>query len=215
MLIAELIASELEAIYGIKPSYQFEYEPHWLTCLPSGLVLEKYRSIISKSYALLNANRFELFKQLALKDRLGQQSYDIWFDAPFDFAVEFDESQHFNQFRLTTLSLYNDIPVGFNLEYYKNLNEKIAKPSTSGFCKLKTKLPFFPELLEGEKQDNRTRERAFRDMLKDLSPIALNYNPTVRVPYHITNKKINDFTKTHLTNISNYLNDNQLLNDLI
>jgi len=95
MLIAALLASELEANNAIKPTYQFEYEPHWLTCLPSILVLEKYRSIIIESYALLNDSHFELFKQLVLKDRLGQQSYDIWFDAPFNFAVEFDESQQY------------------------------------------------------------------------------------------------------------------------
>jgi hypothetical protein len=210
-VIAELIVTNLERIYGIKPDYILEYKPKWLTDSPSKLVLEKFGHCLTNAYSKLTNNTLNLIDQLLKLNTPGQQSFDIWISEPFNFAVEFDESQHFNQFRLETLNSYPNNKVGFNIELYKRLNDKQVKPSTSGFTKLKKATILFPELLPGIKQDNRVRQRAFRDLLKDLIPISIGFNCTVRIPYHITNKIIKNFTEIELQKIEVYLKEHQLL----
>lgn len=63
-------------------------------------------------------------------------------------------------------------------------------------------------MLKGEKQDNRIRQRAFRDYLKDIVPVKLGYNPTVRISYQVTNNKIKEFTKEDLENIGRWNDEN-------
>jgi hypothetical protein len=93
------------------------------------------------------------------------------------------------------------------------LNYKIIKPSLSRFTKLKTPNILFPEFLLGDKQDNRIRERAFRDVLKDLTPLCMGFNRTIRIPYHVTSKKINEFTNLNLKDILNFLKSEGLLSE--
>lgn len=66
-------------------------------------------------------------------------------------------------------------------------------PQTSGFYKLRSQDYLFPPMYESEKQDNRLRQRAFRDFLKDIVPVKLGYNPTVRISSKVTNNRIKDF----------------------
>lgn len=214
-VIAELIVINLEKIYGIKPDYILEYKPKWLTDTPSKIVLEKFGHFLTDAYSKLTNHTLNLIDQLLKLDTTGQQSFDIWISEPFNFAVEFDESQHFNQFRLETLNSYPENKVGFNLEFYKTLSDKQVKPSTSGFTKLKKATILFPELLSGIRQDNRVRQRAFRDFLKDLIPISIGFNCTVRIPYHITNKNIKNFTEIELQKIEVYLKEYHLLSNLL
>lgn len=87
----------------------------------------------------------------------------------------------------------------------------VIKPGKSGFTRLQSNDPLFPEMLEGEKQDNRIRQRAFRDFLKDLLPVENGFNPTLRIPYQVTNKSINDFTDIEIRNVEKYINENQLI----
>ena len=65
-------------------------------------------------------------------------------------------------------------------------------------------------MLKGEKQDNRIRQRAFRDYLKDIVPVKLGYNPTVRISYQVTNNRIKGFTEEDLENIKKYLYENDI-----
>ena len=92
------------------------------------------------------------------------------------------------------------------------MNNKIEiKPGNSGFTRLKSFDPLFPEMLVGEKQDNRIRQRAFRDFLKDLLPLENGFNPTLRIPYHITNNKRKDFTEIEIDNIKSYIKEYDLI----
>ena len=62
------------------------------------------------------------------------QIFDIWVGEPFNFAIEFDEKQHFNQYRLLTLKHYDTIDVGFEMEkYIENCKGVVMKPGKSGF----------------------------------------------------------------------------------
>lgn len=202
--IAKLIAEKLEAVYGEPSSYEFEYKPKWLSTIPDHSLLKDMWEVVDKVYSSLVDGKYKLDDRLKLAKR-GQQSFDIWFSDPIKVAVEFDESQHFNQFRAVSLEQYSNVEAGFSIDYYLSLNQKNVGPGTTGFKKLKSNDPLFPEMYSGENQDNRVRQRAFRDTLKDLIPIALGFKPTIRIPYHVTNKSIKDFTKQDLQAISEYL----------
>ena len=200
--VARLISDSLEKLYNIRPNYILEYKPQWLTDKPVCSVMEKYEGILTKIYSSLTENKYNLIEQFNLLLKSKSQSFDIWFCSPFNFAVEFDESQHFNQFRALSLNYYPKTHSGFDVSYYKTLCNKFIKPSISGFCKLKAPSAMFPAFLEGLSQDNRIRQRAYRDVIKDFSPVALGFNPTIRIPYNITSKKIKDFNNSDLENIS-------------
>lgn len=212
--IGDLIVNLIENKYNKKPSCFYEYKPDWLLSNPSEQIIEN-RSELSELYRELTENKFSLkekLTELPAKKLKQKQSFDIWIGEPFNFAIEFDEKQHFNQFRKITLDFYDKIDIKYPIGVYKELNNQIEiKPGNSGFTKLKSNDPLFPEMLEGEKQDNRIRQRAFRDFLKDILPIENGFNPTLRIPYQVTNKSITDFTESELKNVENYIKNNELI----
>jgi len=212
--IKQLIQELIENNYNEKPEIYYEHKIDWMVSNPSE-ELVKSHSIISDVYSELVENLFSLHERLALieQKKLSQlQRFDIWVGEPFNFAVEFDEKQHFNQYRALTLKHYDNFETGFIVKQYKENCKGIRmKPGKSGFQKLKTNDILFPELLGGELQDNRIRQRAFRDFLKDFLPIVNNANPTVRIPYYVTNKVIKDFSEKHISLIRSYLVSNSLI----
>lgn len=206
--IAEKIAEIFEKKFGEGIDFVFEYKPDWLETYPRKNGYENNWDKVKKVYSILNETEFEIEEQmnyLKEKDYNKTQAFDIWFKEPYNFAVEFDEKQHFNQFRKQTLDYYDTLNVGFDVKLYKKYNNKIKNAGTSGFTKLKSKDPLFPELLKGDKQDNRVRQRAFRDFLKDIRPIEKGFNPTLRISFNETNGKIKDFTKIEVENLTEYI----------
>lgn len=212
--IGALIIKLIEEKYHKKPDYFYEYKPDWLLSNPSKQLIEN-RPELSELYLELTENRFSLKEkvtELTERKLKQKQSFDIWIGEPFNFAIEFDEKQHFNQFRKITLDFYDKINTKYPIQFYKELNNEIEiKPGKFGFTKLNRNDPLFPEMLEGEKQDNRIRQRAFRDFLKDLLPIENGFNPTLRIPYQVTNKSINGFTENEIRNVEKYINENELI----
>jgi len=208
--IAELIKTELEKKYESKANYIFEYKPVWLKTYPNKEELPEYWERIISVYNQLTNNKFDLENKISSLDNrrlIAKQSFDIWFSEPFNLAIEFDEKQHFNSFRKKTLSYYNGLKLGFNIDEYRILNNRIINPGKSGFTKLKSNDPLFPEMYEGGNQDNRIRQRAFRDYLKDILPLSKGFKPTLRIPSNVTNGNIKDFSKNDLENIKCYIKD--------
>lgn len=206
--IANLIQEELEKKYGSKAEYSLEFKPEWLKTYPNKSKLKSHWKQLELVYQDLTDNKSNLeekLKNLEQKKLNAKQSLDIWFKEPYNLAIEFDEKQHFNTFRKKTLDYYKNLKVGFNLNDYQKLNDRIIKPGKSGFTKLKLNDPLFPEMNVGDNQDNRIRQRAFRDYLKDISPLAHGFKPTIRIPYSITNDNIKDFSKEELSNIKIYI----------
>lgn len=212
--VGNLIVKIIEKKYNKKPSCIYEYKPDWLLSNPSKQLVNNH-SELRNLYVALTETKFSLQEKVAklTSTQLKQkQSFDIWIGKPFNFAVEFDEKQHFNQFRKITLEFYDKINIKYPISLYKKLNNEIKiNPGKSGFTKLKSNDPLFPKMLEGEKQDNRIRQRAFRDFLKDLLPLENGFNPTLRIPYQITNKKIKNFTENEIKNIERYIVENELI----
>lgn len=212
--IAQLILDLLEKKYGVRPSIYFEYQPTWLMAHPTIALIDKHPEL-KTIYALLQDDKLELddkVKELREKDQHKRQLYDIWIAEPFHFAVEFDESQHFNQYRMRTMAFYTKLPTKFPVDFYRQLQANVEiKAGKSGFTRLSSEDPLFPELQEGAKQDNRIRQRAFRDYLKDLLPIENGCEPTLRIPNHITGKRIKGFTAADLEAVERYIETYQLL----
>lgn len=217
--IAELIKKLLEIEFKKEAKYTLECKKNWLVNVPDQELYKEFWSEIADIYKSITENKWSLDDVInensdILKHRNAQM--DIWFHEPYNFLCEFDEKQHFNQYRLITLENgYDNLEISFDYNHYHELSSnRIAKPGKSGFDKLKSKDMLFPEMLDGERQDNRIRQRAFRDYLKDIVPIRLGYNPTVRISYNITNNKIKDFAEVDLDSVRMYLYKNSILNKI-
>ena len=218
--IADILKESLEIKYKITAEYKLEIKKEWLYNVPNKTLYGSFWHEISYVYEELINNKWTLDDIfLQYNDIINYNSkgiIDIWFEEPYNFICEFDEKQHFNQYRLVTLENgYKDLDVSFNYnEYYKKSSERIVEPKKSGFHKLRSYDPFFPEMYLGDNQDNRVRQRAFRDFLKDIIPVKLGYNPTVRIGYFVTNNHIKDFTDQELSNVRKYLSENNILSNI-
>ena len=210
--IAKSIKEMLEIHFNIEAKYSFEDKKEWLLNVPNKELYNGFWNEISNVYSNIVNNKWNLDDKISLvsENKLAAKPrIDIWFQEPYNFICEFDETQHFNQFRQRTLeSSYNGFSYSFNYnDYLETCRRRILLPQTSGFFKLRSKDDLFPEMYESEKQDNRLRQRAFRDFLKDIVPIKLGYNPTVRISSRVTNNRIKDFTDIDLEAVKTYLYD--------
>lgn len=218
--IAELIKQLLEIEFKEEAKYTLESKKDWLLNIPDKDLYKEFWEEISDVYSGLMDDKWRLDEILDYKSGImknGMARIDIWFEEPYNFICEFDEKQHFNQYRLITLNKgYKNLKPSFDHNSYYNLSsECVVKPGKSGFHKLKSKDILFPQIIEGEKQDNRIRQRAFRDYLKDIVPVKMGYNPTVRISYQIANNKIKDFTEEDLENIKEYLYENGVFEKIL
>ena len=209
--IAECLSKIFEQSFRFSAPFEFEVKPTWLLSVPDHSVYKDVWGIVSAVYAAL------IDEQWTLSDRLrdyvdelkvGRQRADIWFSEPYNCIVEFDEKQHFNQFRLRTLEQWSDYgQCSFGYEHYRELCQgSVFAPGTTGFKRLKSVDPLFPPMFNGEDQDNRIRQRAFRDFLKDITPQVVPWvNPTIRISYRITNGRIRDFTAEDFKAVEEYM----------
>lgn len=90
--------------------------------------------------------------------------------------LEVDETQHFNQFRASTLRRYpDDALVAFPIERWIEVSEQKTRLEGGGFGRPRP--PLFPN------EHGRHMQRAFRDTLADLLPAQHGYLPTLRIGY--------------------------------
>lgn len=90
------------------------------------------------------------------------------------FVFELDESQHFNEFRMTTLYCYpDDLPIAFDKSDW--IRRCRAKTRLEGGVFALPKPPLFPEV------NGRHQQRAFRDALCDILPPEHGWLPTLRL----------------------------------
>lgn len=214
--IAKLIKEMLEGHFNIKANYSFEEKKEWLLNVPNKELHNGFWKEISNVYSNLVDDKLNLNEKISLVSQnklAAKPRIDIWFEEPYNFICEFDETQHFNQFRQMTLeNSYKDFLYSFNYnQYLETCRNRILVPRTSGFFKLRSKDDLFTEMYESEKQDNRLRQRAFRDFLKDIVPVKLGYNPTIRISSRVTNNKIKDFLGSDLEEVKAYLYEIDML----
>jgi hypothetical protein len=218
--IAMLVSTMLKEKFGVEAAFDIESRHSWLYTVPTKDIYGEYWTVLSEVYSHLIDRKWsldEVIRQNKKQLNSKKQRVDIYFKEPYKFIFEFDEKQHFSQFRYITLKKNPDYNILLsNHDHYLTWNKNInIKPGKSGFQRLRALDPLFPPLLEGEKQDNRIRQRAFRDFLKDIVPQCMpKMNPTVRVSYHVTNGNINNFSHDDLSKIRVYL-DSILILDKI
>jgi hypothetical protein len=88
--------------------------------------------------------------------------------------VEFDETQHFNQYRALTLRAYpQTVKLAFDRSTWLRACDAKRRLEGGGFGRPKP--PLFPH------EDGRHRQRAFRDALADILPGVHDWLPTLRV----------------------------------
>lgn len=86
---------------------------------------------------------------------------------------EFDESQHFNEFRAMTLGLYpSDLALGYPKRVWVEASRRGRASQGGGFAR---PTPLF------RMAGGRHRQRAFRDALADLLPAHHGFAPTLRI----------------------------------
>ena len=88
--------------------------------------------------------------------------------------LEVDEKQHFNHYRVRTLSFYgNELPLAFPVDAWVTRSKQKRRLEGGGFSKPK------PPLFPGD--GGRHRQRAFRDALCDIVPLEHGFLPTLRI----------------------------------
>jgi hypothetical protein len=192
---------------------------NWLPVTPAKMNFARHWKELCEVYLYLNGSKLELDKILQKSShelRSGTQEADVFFYEPFQMIVEFDEDQHFNQFRGMTLKsdFYKGYP-GFKMGEYIRLSRTIIQPGSkkSGFNYLKSPDPLFPENPGNQRQDNRHRQRAFRDFLKDVIANEKGIKPTVRIPSELIKNKRNFLNDKDIEKIKEYLLKLPLFND--
>lgn len=197
--LANVVARLLEEHFGEPARFKFEQPLIWLDVLPKPDAAGDYWEDICRVYATLVDDQLSLPEQMSTHSsvlRTVPQKVDIWFAEPYSFALEYDEDQHFNQFRLRTFlscHLYPDLPLDLT-GYTEQCMKQVARPGNTGFTRLKGNDPLFPRMLNGEMQDNRTRQRAFRDFLKDVIPLSrASCNKTWRIGSYLLAGKRSGF----------------------
>jgi hypothetical protein len=222
--IAERLAALLEARFGAPAPFALEAELAWMPSVPDPEVYRAHWRSIKGVYAQLVDGRYDLDERLAAycdQLRYGAMRVDAFFAAPYGFAFEFDEEQHFNRFRALTLEHfpgYGDY--SFDYDHYLALCRTTpSAKGTSTFTRLKSFDPLFPPFAEGEAQDNRTRQRAFRDFLKDVTPCVadcakLPCNPTIRISYQLTRGRRGYFESEDLDLVEAHVLDMDFLDKI-
>lgn len=90
--------------------------------------------------------------------------------------IEYDEEQHFNRYRKTTLQNYPElVSVAFDKTTWEQrcLTHEVIRGGNFS----KPRPPLFP--MKG----GRNYQRAFRDMLADVLPLAHGWKPTIRIAH--------------------------------
>lgn len=204
--IAHLVYKILKKETLDESKYALSKKVVWLTGFPAKEQFPKTWDSIRQIYHELNG--FGLNLEDVIKKYPEYKGEMLEVDAllykPTEMIIEFDEEQHFNQYRLITLqSPFYLGYKGIDVELYKDLSSRIVKGGTreNGFHYLQKEDPLFPEKKGNFLQDNKDRQRAFRDFLKDMIALEKEIGWAVRIPGSLTDWKRTGLTDHDLHNI--------------
>ena len=102
---------------------------------------------------------------------------DAFFSKPYNFIFEFDELQHFTQYRQLTFKYYpENIPLAYTPEkYVKFCIQHHISALAKGPDRFRRRTADFPYV------NGRAAQRAFFDTFRDWLPPMHGLNPTVRI----------------------------------
>ena len=160
----------VEAVLGIPAERRAQFE--WLRNKPRPEHFGKqYETVI----ALYNTLKGDWEGTTAKTD--GYLIPDAYFPQPYHFIFEFDELQHFTQFRERTFAFYPErIEVAYAPQKYRRFCQQYhAAALAKGPPRFRRETADFPYT------NGRAAQRAFFDTFRDWLPPLHGLNPTLRL----------------------------------
>ena len=164
------IIALLEEVLGAAAERRAQFE--WLQNKPSREHFGDHYDILMELYVELNGD----WGGTSAKTD-GYLTPDAYFPEPYHFIFEFDELQHFTQFRELTFRYYpENIPLAYaQEEYLRFCKQHHAAALAKGPDRFRRRTADFPYV------NGRAAQRAFFDTFRDWLPPQHGLNPTVRL----------------------------------
>ena len=164
------IIALLEEVLGTAAERRAQFE--WLQNKPSREHFGDHYDILMELYVELNGD----WGGTSAKTD-GYLTPDAYFPEPYHFIFEFDELQHFTQFRELTFRYYpENVPLAYaSEEYLRFCKQHHAAALAKGPDRFRRRTADFPYV------NGRAAQRAFFDTFRDWLPPQHGLNPTVRL----------------------------------
>lgn len=164
------IIALLEEVLGTAAERRAQFE--WLRNKPSREHFGEHYDILMELYVELNGD----WDGTSAKTD-GYLTPDAYFPEPYHFIFEFDELQHFTQFRELTFRYYpENVPLAYAPEeYLRFCKQHHAAALAKGPDRFRRRTADFPYV------NGRAAQRAFFDTFRDWLPPQHGLNPTVRL----------------------------------
>lgn len=164
------IIALVEEVLGAKAERRAQFD--WLCNKPSREHFGDYYDILMELYDELRGD----WEGTSAKAD-GFLTPDAYFPEPYHFIFEFDELQHFTQFREQTFRFYpEDVPLAYAPEkYLKFCQQYHTEALAKGPDRFRRATADFPYI------NGRAAQRAFFDTFRDWLPPRHGLNPTVRL----------------------------------
>ena len=164
------IIALLEEVLGTAAERRAQFE--WLQNKPSREHFGDHYDILMELYVELNGD----WGGTSAKTD-GYLTPDAYFPEPYHFIFEFDELQHFTQFRELTFRYYpENVPLAYAPEeYLRFCKQHHAAALAKGPDRFRRRTADFPYV------NGRAAQRAFFDTFRDWLPPQHGLNPTVRL----------------------------------
>ena len=164
------IIALLEEVLGAAAERRAQFE--WLQNKPSREHFGDHYDILMELYVELNGD----WGGTSAKTD-GYLTPDAYFPEPYHFIFEFDELQHFTQFRELTFRYYpENVPLAYaQEEYLRFCKQHHAAALAKGPDRFRRRTADFPYV------NGRAAQRAFFDTFRDWLPPQHGLNPTVRL----------------------------------
>jgi hypothetical protein len=164
------IIALLEEVLGTAAERRAQFE--WLRNKPSREHFGEHYDILMELYVELNGD----WGGTSTKTD-GYLTPDAYFPEPYHFIFEFDELQHFTQFRELTFRYYpENVPLAYAPEeYLRFCKQHHAAALAKGPDRFRRRTADFPYV------NGRAAQRAFFDTFRDWLSPQHGLNPTVRL----------------------------------
>ena len=164
------IIALVEAVFGVEADRRAQFQ--WLRNKPS---LENFAEHYDAVTALYTELHGDSEGTKAKAD--GYLIPDAYFPEPYHFIFEFDELQHFTEYRERTFRFYpEDVPLAYAPQKYKQFcQQHHIAALAKGPERFRRPTADFPYA------NGRAAQRAFFDTFRDWLPPLHGLNPTVRL----------------------------------
>ncbi|MDE0322744.1 MAG: hypothetical protein OXN27_02380 [Candidatus Poribacteria bacterium] len=164
------IIALVEEVFGIAAERRAEFD--WLRNKPRHEDFGEYYDAVMALYIELEG----VWENTTAKTD-GYLTPDAYFPEPYHFIFEFDELQHFTQYREQTFRFYSEnIRLGYEPQKYRQFCQQHHTAALAkGPDRFRRRTADFPY------PNGRAAQRAFFDTFRDWLPPLHGLNPTVRL----------------------------------